>query len=74
MSLSPDGLAVLYDETVEVTTSANPIRTSDGRTIETGKLWLVPLFQTQQSRLDNRPNPAEPEALPFAGLTPIWMP
>ncbi|MEO1591841.1 MAG: hypothetical protein AAFU71_11185 [Cyanobacteria bacterium J06632_22] len=74
MSLSPDGLAVLYDETVEVTTSANPIRTSDGRTIETGKLWLVPLFQTQQSRLNNQPNPAEPETLPFPGLSPTWMP
>jgi len=74
MSLSPDGLAILYDETVEVTTSANPIRTSDGRTIETGKLWIVPLFQTQQSRLNNQPNSAEPETLPFPGLTPVWMP
>lgn len=74
ISLAADGLAILYDETVEVVTSANPIRTADGRTIETGKLWLVPLFQTQQSRLNNQPNPSEAEKLPFPGLNPVWMP
>ncbi|MEO0758417.1 MAG: hypothetical protein AAFY78_16275 [Cyanobacteria bacterium J06648_16] len=74
MSLSPDGLAILYDETVEAKASDNPIRTRDGRTIETGKLWLVPLFQTQQSRLNNVPSPTESQALPFSGLNPVWIP
>jgi hypothetical protein len=74
MSLSPDGLAILFDETVAAETESSALRASDGRAIATGRLWLLPLFQALDDRLANVPSPMEPQALPFSGLVPVWLP
>ncbi|MBT9311161.1 hypothetical protein [Leptothoe kymatousa] len=72
MSLAPDGLAILYDE---ITPGAdNSAIVDDGVAIATSKLWLLPLYQTSEARLSKRPQPIEPQALPFAGLNPTWIP
>jgi hypothetical protein len=74
MSLSPDGLAVLFDETVAADEEAAGIRAEDGRAIATGRLWLLPLFETTESRLAKTPKPVQAQALPFPGLHPVWLP
>ena len=72
MSLAPDGLAILYDE---VTPGAdNSAIVDDGVAIATSKLWLLPLYQTSEARLNKEPQPIEPQMLPFAGLNPLWIP
>ncbi|MEM7066991.1 MAG: hypothetical protein AAF572_27985 [Cyanobacteria bacterium P01_B01_bin.77] len=72
MSLAPDGLALLFDETApDVDTSAN---LNDGGEIATTKMWLLPLYQTSDARLNKQPQPIEPQEFPFAGLNPIWIP
>ncbi|MGA7938100.1 MAG: hypothetical protein WCA35_31415 [Kovacikia sp.] len=70
VSLSPDGLAILFDQTTRSTQSnANEsLRDSAGKAIADSRLWLLPL------------NPAspttnlQPEALPLPGLRPRWLP
>jgi dipeptidyl aminopeptidase/acylaminoacyl peptidase len=72
ISLSPDGLAFLFDQTehseAQNPTTDKPIQTQQGKAISTSRLWLFPidpLNPTAQS---------QPEALPMAGLHPRWLP
>ncbi|NEP17260.1 MAG: hypothetical protein F6J97_10180 [Leptolyngbya sp. SIO4C1] len=74
MSLSPDGLAVLFDETLAVAGEEGTVRTGDGRPVSTGRLWLLPLFQTLADRIAKTPSPVQPRELPFQGLNPVWLP
>ena len=69
VSLSPDGLAILLDQTTQK--KAGPeekLRDSTGKAIASSRLWLLPL------------NPADPTAklqpvdLPLLGLRPRWLP
>lgn len=66
MSISPDGLALLFSA---VATSA--IETP-GR--PQAQVWLLPLFDTADNRLDGMPAQLSPENLPFTGLKPTWLP
>ncbi len=72
MSLSPDGLALLFDQTSTdnkpTTTTSQGLWNDEGKTIATSKLWLLPLVTdlTAQSKIQ-----AE-ELLP--GLRPRWLP
>lgn len=70
-SLSPDGLAVLYDQTVASVptpeTSYRP-RNSEGKVIADSRLWLLPIDPEQKTK------PAPPESIPLAGLRPRWLP
>lgn len=73
MSLSPDGLGILFDQIVPVGDGDNSdslIRSSEGRAIDSSSLWVLPLIA------DDAGNPlqAEPKSLPFAGLRPRWLP
>ncbi|MEO0457045.1 MAG: hypothetical protein AAF152_10775 [Cyanobacteria bacterium P01_A01_bin.114] len=78
MSIAPDGLAILFDETVAAdgadSTERSAIRADDGRAIAAGRLWLLPLFQTLEDRLAKTPSPVQPQSLPFSGLHPVWLP
>lgn len=71
VSLSPDGLALLFDQITEAKDSPSAgdvIRSSSGKPIANSQLWLLPVDPT---------NPAaksQPEALPLAGLRPRWLP
>jgi hypothetical protein len=74
ISLSPDGLALIFDQSV---TAANPSaadspRNSGGQSIATGRLWLLPLVE--EIPADGSPAKVQPEELPFAGYHPRWLP
>lgn len=76
MSLSPDGLGLLFDQIVSVAPQANQapmdaVRTSSGEAIARSRLWLLPL---DPSAPINRPLDYKPEELPFEGLRPGWLP
>jgi hypothetical protein len=69
VSLAPDGLGVLFDQTVapEATdsTTSSP---GGGKNIANSRLWLLPLDPGNPSVA------AQPELLPLAGLRPRWLP
>ncbi|MBW4694863.1 MAG: hypothetical protein KME27_24200 [Lyngbya sp. HA4199-MV5] len=72
VSLSPDGLALLFDQTLEAAPSRAPVggqlQDSTGKVIADSRLWLLPLDPS---------NPAaklQPESLPLPGLRPQWLP
>jgi len=69
VSLAPDGLGVLFDQTVapEATdsTTSSP---GGGKDIANSRLWLLPLDPANPSVA------AQPELLPLAGLRPRWLP
>ncbi|MBR8837165.1 MAG: hypothetical protein DSM106950_24955 [Stigonema ocellatum SAG 48.90 = DSM 106950] len=76
MSLSPDGLGLLFDQVVAQTnptasSPANTLTTDDGQPIATSSLWLMPLLPIT--------DPAaaadiKPEQLPLSGFHPRWLP
>ena len=73
ISLSPDGLALIFDQSV---TAANPSaadspRNDSGQSIATSRLWLLPLVEIPA---DGSPAKVQPEELPFAGYHPRWLP
>ena len=76
MSLSPDGLGLLFDQVVSETdisnpARANPLRTEDGQEISTSSLWLMPLLPVGDGELNAE---LKPEKLPLAGFYPSWLP
>ena len=80
MSLSPDGLALLFDQVV--TTSSNssaliPLPDA-GEAIATSRLWLLPLIPSNgnqaASNLRSLPPQLQPQQLPLPGLHPRWLP
>lgn len=77
MSLSPDGLALLFDQVIAVKTSAgatgnNTPQTDEGQAIATSRLWLLPLLPaTPGAGATKHP---QPEQLPLPGFHPRWLP
>jgi dipeptidyl aminopeptidase/acylaminoacyl peptidase len=72
LSLSPDGLAILFDQpmTSDHLVNNDPLTTNSGETIVNSHLWLLipptaPSAQSSQPQL---------ESLPFSGLRPQWLP
>lgn len=71
MSLSPDGLALLFDQlATKPPEGTDPLRTDAGEAIATGVLWLLPIVDTTSSDL---PAQLQPEQL-LAGFQPRWLP
>ncbi len=60
MSLSPDNIAILIDQTV-------PAVTPQGQTTETSQLWLLPIAEDLQK-------PNSPTDLGIFGTQPKWLP
>ncbi|MDY6902346.1 MAG: hypothetical protein SWZ49_30395 [Cyanobacteriota bacterium] len=76
MSLSPDGLGLLFDQVVSATdistaVQKNPLKTNDGQEISTSSLWLMPLLPVSDGDLNAE---LKPEQLPFVGFNPHWLP
>lgn len=77
MSLSPDGLGLLFDQIVTATPESNQSvinvpRTTEGEAIATSRLWLLPLVPVTPSE---RPTAQmRPEQLPLPGFHPRWLP
>ncbi|MGD1858220.1 MAG: hypothetical protein ACFB2W_28620 [Leptolyngbyaceae cyanobacterium] len=74
MSLAPDGLALLLDEVVPGTDTDSSAVVEDGVAVSTARIWLLPLYQTSDARLNKQPQPAQPQVFPFSGLNPVWIP
>jgi len=73
ISLSPDGLALIFDQSVTAATpsAADSPRNDSGQSIATSRLWLLPLVEIPA---DGSPAKLQPEELPFAGYHPRWLP
>jgi hypothetical protein len=71
MSLSPDGLALLFDQLVTRPPSAtDSLRTNEGQAIADGLLWILPLADIADS---DAPVQVQPEQL-LSGFKPRWFP
>jgi hypothetical protein len=75
VSLSPDGLAVLFDEAL----ASGPQKVSNSKVVNdfsgaTHRLWLLPLFGTLEERLKGEPVSLPPTELEIAGRQPMWLP
>ncbi len=73
ISLSPDGLALIFDQSVtsaKPSTAATP-RNDSGQSIASSRLWLLPLVEIPA---DGSQPKVQPEELPFAGYHPRWLP
>ena len=70
VSLSPDGLAILFDEALLIEPSAAGANFSG----PTARLWLLPLFSTVEERLSAQPAALPPADLDLTGRQPIWLP
>lgn len=73
MSLSPDGLGLLFDQ-IQATDDLPPeesmIRSNEGKPIANSRLWFLPLLTDE----DGTPVQTDPESLPLSGLRPRWLP
>lgn len=69
MSVSPDGLALLFDQIV--TSPQAPkgagLTTDEGQPILTSRLWLLPIVSDPTAKM-------QPEQLPLPGFHPRWLP
>jgi hypothetical protein len=74
MSLSPDGLGLLFDQVVpqpdNVQAPASSLKTDDGEAIATSSLWLMPLLPIADAAVTT----IKPEKLPLIGFHPRWLP
>jgi hypothetical protein len=73
VSLSPDGLGILFDQIVDAadqSSQSGVIRSNEGKAIANSSLWFLPLVTDQEGN----PLLAEPKSLPFSGLRPRWLP
>lgn len=72
MSLSPDGLGLLFDQVTTTPESTESLpRTDEGEAIATSHLWLLPL----PANVDLSNNAQlQPEQLPLPGFHPRWLP
>ncbi len=61
MSLAPDGLALIFDQT------DGDSRSPDGKSLANSRLWLLPLTGNLTAKV-------QPEALPMPGFHPRWLP
>lgn len=72
VSLSPDGLAILFDELLVSDAQVNA--SSESFEGPTHRLWLLPLFDTLESRINGEPTALSPTELEIAGRQPVWLP
>jgi dipeptidyl aminopeptidase/acylaminoacyl peptidase len=74
MSLAPDGLGILLEQSVAATVNsgntANLPKTRDGRMITDSQLWFLPIVRDEDGTI----LAADPEPLAIAGVHPQWLP
>lgn len=75
MSLSPDGLALLFDQIMTVRetseTAVKTLRSDSGEAIIGSRLWLLVPTPTLTKDPNQKP---QLEELPISGLSPFWLP
>ncbi|NES95647.1 MAG: hypothetical protein F6K32_10520 [Desertifilum sp. SIO1I2] len=75
LSLSPDGIALLFDQAVTGEPQAQTVgpTTSTGQTIVSSRLWLLALTDASE-QTPGLQILLQPEELPFRGVRPRWLP
>lgn len=75
MNLSPDGIAILFDQPLITPQPAagisDAVRTDDNAAIITSRLWLLPISSINTTEASTT---AQPEELPITGVRPVWLP
>jgi len=72
MNLSPDGLALLFDQTVTKSTGEDRGGNGEKEAIATSsRIWLLPLEETSSDTSEVK---IQPKELPFVGFSPRWLP
>ncbi len=72
LSLSPDGLTLLFDQTITKTTEEHRGGNGEKEAIATSsRIWLLPLGETTSDASQVK---IQPEELPFVGFSPRWLP
>ncbi|HEY9848385.1 MAG TPA: hypothetical protein V6D28_02925 [Leptolyngbyaceae cyanobacterium] len=75
MSLSPDGIALLFDQPVTTPVPAggqsDSPRTESQEAVSSSTLWLLPLVTSTSEEM---PTEMQPEQLPIPGFHPRWLP
>ncbi|MBE9226793.1 Ig-like domain-containing protein [Phormidium sp. LEGE 05292] len=75
MNLSPDGIAILFDQPLITPQPAagisDAVRTDDNAAIVTSRLWLLPISSINTTEASTT---AQPEELPITGVRPVWLP
>ncbi|MGB7251474.1 MAG: hypothetical protein WBC73_21240 [Phormidesmis sp.] len=76
ISLSPDDLAILFDEALVSNSGAleKDDDTDEASAGATHRLWLLPLFSTLDERLNGEPVALPPTELEISGRYPVWLP
>ena len=72
VGLSPDGLAILFDEALVSDPQTENLKQTVDR--PTHRLWLLPLFETLEERLSGNPVAMPPKELEISGRHPLWLP
>ncbi|MEM7555391.1 MAG: hypothetical protein AAF378_15080 [Cyanobacteria bacterium P01_A01_bin.84] len=74
MSLSNDGLGLLFDQTTPDESDASEdqksVKTTQGDDLSNSSLWLMPLLPI----IETEEFKAQPERLPLTGFHPRWLP
>ena len=71
MSLSPDGLALLLDLDSDRLGTAG---LSPSQDTNKQPIWLLPLFEEPQQRLQSMPQVISTDPFPFQGIQATWLP
>ncbi|MDY7003868.1 MAG: hypothetical protein SWX82_07875 [Cyanobacteriota bacterium] len=71
MDLSPDGLALLFDQMVTISNQEEEEENSKN-TRKISRLWMLPLDSKMPE--DDSPWQLQPEELPLTGINPKWLP
>ncbi len=71
MSLSPDGMALLLDLDSD---SLGTAELSVGEPTSEQPMWLLPLFEEPQQRLQGTPEIVSTDQFPFQGIQATWLP
>jgi hypothetical protein len=74
MSMSPDGVALLFDQIATTFPNASTeIKTNRGEAIVSGRLWLLTLPELETIQAETKPPQVLPEELE-SGFNPQWLP
>ncbi|MDB9517607.1 hypothetical protein PN466_11675 [Roseofilum reptotaenium CS-1145] len=71
MSLSPDGVALLFDHNQADILEESPPPTPDNSQNNNSNLWILPIIDAQKLMEDPQ---IKPEVLPLKGFYPQWLP
>lgn len=71
ISLSPDGVAILFDHNQVDTPEESPATPPENPLNSNANLWILPIIDAQKLGKDPQ---IKPEALPLKGFRPQWLP